>query len=224
MAFILDEQFLLEHRKKMDIIKSIGYEILQANGESKLGLAERLSDDLFKSLLSDFCNSANAFSNCEFKFFLYIYSKYLQDCYLLEIKNLFSNSNITKYKFWLPMIYWRFNDDVKLLNQNELDLYLKKYIEYSGNFESLEWKLRVNNKFSKGVKYIKSFKSNCFNEKTQEYKFNKIFTDEFEIQKEIIIKYENIFKRIRMAKKYLTDNSKNLYYANQNLNQIYNSI
>ena len=27
-----------------------------------------------------------------------------------------------------------------------------------------------------------------------------------------------------MAKKYLTDNSKNLYYANQNLNQIYNSI
>ena len=53
MAFILDEQFLLEHRKKMDIIKSIGYEILQANGESKLGLAERLSDDLFKSLLSD---------------------------------------------------------------------------------------------------------------------------------------------------------------------------
>ena len=224
MAFILDEQFLLEHRKKMDIIKSIGYEILQANGESILGLAERLSDDLFKSLLSDFCNSANAFSNCEFKFFLFIYSKYLQDGYLLDIKTLFSNSNITKYKFWLPMIYWRFNDDVKLLNQNELDLYLKKYIEYSGNFESLEWKLRVNNKFSKGVKYIKSFKSNCFNEKTQEYKFNKIFTDEFEIQKEIIIKYENIFKRIRMAKKYLTDNSKNLYYANQNLNQIYNSI
>lgn len=122
------------------------------------------------------------------------------------------------------MIYWRFNDDVKLLNQNDLDLYLKNYIEYSGNFESLEWKLRVNNKFSKGVKYIKTFKSNCFNEKTQEYKFNKIFTDEFEVQKEIIIKYENIFKRIRMAKKYLTDNSKNIYYANQNLNQIYNSI
>lgn len=205
------------HLEKMEFIKPIGVCLILGHDDENI--SSRISEEVFKSLLRDYLISTSGFTVNEIRFTLYVYSRFLQDKYIKEISEYFKETK--NYKFWVPTVYWRKDPSLSDLTEEEQQSYLKKYPEHSGRFESLEWRLRINNKFTKGVKYITP-KTNCLDNKTLEYKFNKIFTDEYDFQKEIILKYENIFKRIRVIKKYLTEISKNCLYINSNLNLILN--
>lgn len=204
---------------KYQLVRNLGIELLNPNYKNTdINISLRIKEDYFKDLFNDLLICNGAIPVNVYRFILFVYASFLNDKYMSEIMDLLKDQK--KYKLWVAMIYFRKNKDVKDLPQKEYIKLLYDCPENLGYIESIEWRLRINIKDKNTSKYIKNYNSTAFNNKKQEYNLNKMFTDEYKIQKEIMQKYENEFSRLRRIKVFMSDINKTISFSNKNLFEI----
>ena len=223
VILIPDTKFIKRFDCLYEVIKTVGCEYLQSEqNKSQIRVSERLTSDLFDSLFTLIADGNGVIPTNKIKFILFVYSHYLNELYLNEMNSMISDLKNEKYKFWVVLIYWRKDPKLKEYSKEEQNDLILSVPENTGSFESLEWRLRIKSKQENQIIYSKSFKSNCYSKIKCQYNLNRMFTTEFEIQKDVMNKYETLFARIRKIKKYLADANNNIRALNLNIAELVN--
>lgn len=207
---IADLEFIKQFNSQYEVIRQIGYEYLSdIYLNSQIKITTRLSDDFFKSILSKVTETNGVIPLNKIKFILFIYAHFLNEKYLNELNGLIKDLKDDKYKYWVALICWRKDSALNEYTKEEIDNLINTVPENTGNFESIEWRLRIKQKNLNNVIYSKSSKLNLYNKTNCRFNLNRIFTTENLEQKKLMIKYEEYFSRIRKIKKYISLNVNN---------------
>lgn len=202
---IADLDFIKQFNEQYEVIKRIGYEYISDKyTSSQINITSRLSDDFFLNLLNKIASSNGVIPINKIKFSLFVYTHFLNEKYITELNSLVKDLKDEKYKYWICLICWRKDPSLNNYSEEEKEKILISVPENTGNFESIEWRLRIKQKKSNNVIYSKSSKSNVFNSNKCQFNLDRMFTIENMEQKNLMKKYEEYFSRIRKIKKYIS--------------------